>query len=307
VRTRGAPTVRAVDDAFDRGELVRSWTMRGTLHIVPARELAWLLALTGERQHRAAAGVHRREGIDAGELRRAEAAALAALAGAGRLTRTELFAALDGGGVDTAGQRGYHLLVALSVRGVVCLGPVVPRADAPTREQYVVRSDEWIPDAAAPVAPAAEMFARYIAGHGPAGVRDFAWWSGLPITVARAAADAAADRVTRVAEHPEPLFVAAGSAPRRSGGSELLALPPFDEYYLSYADRTLACDPGDAARVGPGANGMVRAVVVERGRVAGTWLPARSSDGASAVSAFRPLDVAAVESALTRHAAFMAR
>lgn len=272
LRTSGRPTLRDVDAAFDRGEIVRSWTMRGTIHIVSARDLTWLLALTGDRQRRAFAATHRREGIDAEELHRAERAALGALAGGGRLTRAELFAVLDGAGVVTSGQRGYHVLCALSWRGLICQGPVVPRVGGPTREQYVVRTDEWITEAAAPASPLAELFARYIGSHGPAGARDFAWWSGLPLGVARDAAAAASDRLSVVAGEGEPVYVTAGAMPRRPPRMpEVLALPPFDEYYLSYAARTLVCAPELLRRVGPGVNGMVRPILVARGEVVGAW------------------------------------
>src|SRR5690606_27705160 len=127
------------------------------------------------------AAVHRREGIDDAEVARAEAITRDALRGGNRLTRTELFARLDDGGVATAGQRGYHLLTNLSTRAIVCQGPIVPREGGPTREQYVVLCEDWITDVATPSDPQAEMFARYIASHGPAGVRDFAWWAGLPL------------------------------------------------------------------------------------------------------------------------------
>src|SRR6187200_2156189 len=60
-RTLGAPTVHDVDAAFDRGEIVRSWTMRGTIHIIAARDLAWVLSVTAERQLKQAAAVHRAE------------------------------------------------------------------------------------------------------------------------------------------------------------------------------------------------------------------------------------------------------
>ncbi|HWI31728.1 MAG TPA: winged helix DNA-binding domain-containing protein [Microbacterium sp.] len=271
-RTRGAPSVRDVDAAFDRGEIVRSWTMRGTIHVIPARDLAWVLSLTGERQSRAAAAVRRAEGIDADEIAKAERAAMSALRGGNRLTRKELFAVLDLSGVSTAAQRGYHLLVALSLRGLVCQGPVVPRDGGPSRDQYVVRTDEWVPAQASPADPLAEFFVRYIASHGPAGARDFAWWSGLPLGVARAAADAASDRLSVAFDDREPLYVAAGAAPRRtSAAPEVLALPPFEEYYLSYADRTLACAPEFAARIGPSMNGIVRPILVARGEVVGVW------------------------------------
>jgi hypothetical protein len=305
VRTRGAPTRADVDAALDRGDIVRSWTMRGTLHLVPARDLAWLLSLTAQRQQRAAAGVHRREGLDAAELDRAEQLALAALAGGGRLTRDELSAVLERGGVVAAGQRGYHLLVALSLRGGVCLGPVVPRAGGLTHEQYIVRTDEWVPEAPAPADPAAEMFARYIAGHGPAGARDFAWWSGLPLTVARSAAAAAGERVRVVADDPEPRYAAASPAPRRAASAPAVtALAPFDEYYLSYADRSTVCAADAAARVGPGVNGMVRGTILVEGRVAGTWR-AGARGQAPVADLFEPLPADAVTAALARYTAFL--
>ena len=84
-RTKGDPSVRDVDAAFDRGEIVRSWTMRGTIHVIPARDLAWVLSLTADRQHRSAAAVHRAEAIDGDELVKAERLAVGALAGGNRL------------------------------------------------------------------------------------------------------------------------------------------------------------------------------------------------------------------------------
>lgn len=271
-RTKGDPTVRAVDAAFDRGEIVRSWTMRGTIHAVPARDLGWVLSITGERQARAAAGVHRAEGLDGGELAKAERVVLSALRGGGRLARKELFAVLEAGGIATNGQRGYHVLVALSQRGVVCQGPVVPREGSPTREQYIVRTDEWITSRSAPPDPLAEFFTRYIASHGPAGARDFAWWSGLPLGISRAAADAASDRLSVFSDEGEPLYVAVGPAPRRSAAAhDVLALPPFEEYYLSYADRTVPCAPEFLSRIGPSMNGIVRPILLARGQVVGVW------------------------------------
>lgn len=271
-RTQGAPTLRDVDAAFDRGEIVRSWTMRGTIHLIPAEDLAWVLSLTAERQQRQMAGVRRTEAIDDAELDRAEAATRAALAGGNRLTRKELAEVWEAAGVSTAKQRGYHLLVAMSLRGVVCQGPVVPRAEGPTREQYLVLTEEWVRDPVTPADPLAELFVRYIAAHGPAGVRDFAWWTSLPLGVSRQAAEAASDRLKIVAADPEPMYLVDGPAPRRSASApEVVALPPFEEYYISYADRTVPCAPEFLAAIGPSMNGIVRPIIVARGEIVGVW------------------------------------
>ncbi len=261
-RTKGEFTLSEVDAAFERGGLVRSWTMRGTIHVIPADELGWVLELTGERQHRGAASVHRREGLDAAAFAVAERVARSALA------RRELFDAFDRAGLSTAGQRGYHLLVGLSLRGLICQGPVVPREEGPTREQYFVLTDEWVDAPMHPDDPLAEFFARYVLSHGPAGTADFAWWSGLPIGRARRAAEAAASdpRLTRL---DDDVWVASDLPRKLPSAHEVIALPPFDEYFLSYADRSASVPPHHAPTVMTGGAGYP--ILLARGEVVATW------------------------------------
>jgi len=269
IRSSGAPTLAAVDAAFDRGELVRTHTMRGTLHVIPSEDLRWVLSVTGERQLRQDATRQRQLGIDDALVARVEAAFRERLADGGR-TRAQLFDDLLEIGVDPAGQRGVHLIYALNVRGILVQGPVVHRDDAVSREQLFVLADEWIPETAPPEDPLAELFVRYVDGHGPVTVADFAWWSGLPITTAREAAERAQGRVT---ERAEGVYLGA-MRPRRASGADdaaTLALPMFDEYYISYADRSAVASAQSMALIGPGKNGMVRASLVTAGRVAGAW------------------------------------
>jgi hypothetical protein len=305
LRTAGTPDLSAVDGAFAAGRLVRSWTMRGTLHIVPASDLRWVLEATGDRQRRRAAPILQREGIDDAELGRAEATVRRALAGGGRLTRNELAAAWEAAGIATAGQRAYHLLSALAVRGVLCLGHVIGRPGAVSREQTVILLDDLATDDPHPADPEVELFVRFLRGHGPATVRDAAWWSGLPLTTLRAAAARAGARIEVWADAPDPLYVEAGIPPSAAPFSDVIALPPFEEYYLSYADRTTVCSPEKLDRVGPSKNGMVRAVLVSAGVIVGTWTPARGADG---IELFDGSDVSAEAArfAVARHSVFLA-
>jgi len=270
-RTRGEPTVRDVDAAFDRGEIIRAWTMRGTIHVIPAQDLAWVLSVTGERQFSKAALVRRHEEIDADELVKAERLTREALRGGNGLTRSEMFTVWEGGGVSTKAQRGYHLLFALSVRGILCQGGVVPRETGPTREQFWVLAEEWASHQAAPADPLAEFFVRYIASHGPAGARDFAWWTGLPLGISRDAAERASDRLRVVDDEPEPQYVADARPRRTASAPEVHALPPFEEYYLSYVDRTVPCAPEFLKAIGPSMNGIVRPLLIARGEAIGVW------------------------------------
>lgn len=299
-RTRGEPTLRAVDRAFDRGDLVRAWTMRGTLHTVPARDLGWMLSVTSARQRRQGASRQRDLGIDEAMVAAAVAAVVPRLRDGG-LTRTEMFAVFEGTGIDPTGQRGIHLLSILTLDGLICLGPVVAR-DGVTREQRFVLVEQHIREHAMPDDPLAELFARYIDGHGPAGITDFAWWSGLPLRQSREARDRAVDRLTEV---EEGVYVARSRPRRSSAAAPVLALGAFDEYYISYADRTAVCDPAYLAAVGPGKNGMVRATLVEAGRVIGCWTHAVASTGAPPELFEEPADPGAVGAALDRFTRFL--
>lgn len=301
LRTRGELRLADVDRAFDRGDLIRAWPMRGTLHAMPARDLRWVLSVTAARQRQQAAGRHRDLGIDDDMVSQAVHALTPALRDGGR-TRAEIFEILAAVGIDPTGQRGLHLLFVLTIDGLICQGPVVARAGV-TREQRFVLVEDHIRAHAQPDDPLAELFVRYVAGHGPAGVADFAWWSGLTLGQSREALDRASHRV---AEVDDGLFVAQERPRRAAGAVSVLALGAFDEYYLSYADRTAVCAPEHLAAVGPGKNGMVRATLVEQGRVIGCWMHATASRGVPPEFFVPPGDPDAVVAALARFERFTA-
>lgn len=308
-RTTGSQTLRGVDRLFNRGTLVRSWTQRGTLHIVPADDLAWILSATGERQLHAAAPRYRELGLDADVLSAVERTVVCALRGSNRLTRGELFEVLEAAGVETHAQRGLHAIQNLALRGIICQGPVVARSDGVSRGQQFVLTDEHITASAEPANPTAELFVRYIIGHGPASPRDFAWWAGLTLGAARAAAEASVDD-SRIDRIDDELFHARMRPRRRADAPRVIALGPFEEYYISYADRTIACPAEHHARVGPGKNGMVRAIVIRDGVVIGVWRHSTAHGRHAQAPVFEPFrgeepDDDEIVAALGRYAAFI--
>ncbi len=275
-RSAGAPTARQIDALFDRGDLVRTWPMRGTLHIIAAADTAWMVPITAQRIHRSGASRHRELGLAEDDFARAERVVRRALNGGG-LRRAEVFAALEADGVGTAGQRGTHLLHTLALRGVVVWGATVPRPDQPATEQLLTLTDHLPTQRPTPAHPEAELFRRYLAGHAPASIADFAWWAGTTITLARAAAAVVRDDDSVIPD--AALLVLAGDravlwdggAAVRPPDSRERLLGSFEEYYISYADRSVAADERMRAEIGPGKNGMVKPIVLRGGRVVATW------------------------------------
>lgn len=262
---------RDVEVALDAGEVVRSWPMRGTLHLVAAEDLVWMLALMAPRVVAGAATRRAQLDVDTTVIERARELAVGALAGGRRLPRDELLAVWDQAGVATGGQRGYHLLWHLAQEATLCLGPVHDG------HQQVVLVDEWIPHHRRLERDEAlgEVAWRYFASHGPATVKDLRRWGHLLAADARTGLEQARPRlasleVDGVEHHMDPRTPEVLDACRRQAGSVFL-LPGFDELILGYEDRSCVLAPEHAQRIVPGANGMFRPTVVSDGQVVGTW------------------------------------
>lgn len=296
-------TASQVDAAYDRGELVRAWTQRGTLHTVAARDLRWVLSVTADRTLAQTATRRAQLGLDDATTARARDLLVGSLRGGGALTRAEALDLWETAGISTASGRGYHLLFHLALTGLVCWGPTVRRGAMEPREQRVVLVDEWITDHATPDDPLTELFVRYVEGHGPASPEDFAWWAGITKGDARRAASSAADRLGTIDAGGETLYVAA-SPPRRSPDARTThALPTFEEYFISYADRSRVAAFDVMAAAGPGANGMVRSLLIHEGEVVGLWKPPPPAQRSSADPTYeliRPAPEDAVRDALER-------
>ena len=260
-----------VEAALDSGEVVRSWPMRGTLHLVAAEDLPWLIGLLGTRALARSPGRRAQLGITAESIDQARLVAVSALAGGRRLRRKELLGALADEGVDVTGQRGIHLLGCLTQTATLCLGPTAGG------EQCFVLMDEWIraPRRLEADEALAELAGRFFRSHGPATVRDLARWAGLRITEARTGLAAVREGLARLEVEgveyfldPETPDLLAGCREEARG---TFLLPGFDEFVLGYGDRDAVLDREFADRIVPGGNGMFRPTVVHDGRVVGTW------------------------------------
>lgn len=298
VRTRER-SLAAVRAAYDAGEIVRSWPMRGTLFVVAAQDLGWMLSLTGEAVLRST--VRRRAELGVGEehLARAEEVARARLTGAG-LVRSELLDAWTAHGLDVQQGRGYHTIFHLAVSGVLCLGPTEGK------EQRVVLVDEWVgPSRAVEREEAvADWLLRYVRSHGPVPVADFLWWTKLlrrdvdPVLGTVREQVEALD-VQGVEHWVDPAVLERWPTRRRATAAPLL-LPGFDELVLGYGDRRAVLTREQEALVVPGRNGVFRPTVVVGGRALGTWRRPTRRGQPVAVSPFADALPARVESALPR-------
>ena len=232
-----------VDAAFETGLLVRSWPMRGTIHITTAADHHWLRVALMHRMDAWARRTEKWLGLDDALLERAGGLALAAIAAEGPLRRARLLRVWRDGGLmgagsgsdadsdsdaDAGARRGRHLLVRLQREGVLVQGPrrgnehlVVDAAALPPARTGPGGPGGGARGTAGHRAALAEIARRYATSHGPVRAADLARWTALPLgEAARALEDAvemtnAADYAVRAERGDVPLVRAAAEGGAR--------------------------------------------------------------------------------------------
>ncbi|WP_216692992.1 winged helix DNA-binding domain-containing protein [Dietzia psychralcaliphila] len=285
----GTPaTITDVRAALADGSVVRSWPMRGTLHLVPGEDLGWMVRLAAGRSRSAQVARLAALGVDDDEIDRAHRVLMEEVAGTRVRSRKQLQERWRAEGLDVSGGRGYHLLYLFVVDGLVsqvdCTGSGCTDSGG-TGSGGVVHGfahhERWL--AAHGITPrtptrdqaVAEWLERFLRSHGPARAEDFRRWTTLPLRDIRPALEAVSERLEAVSFDGATYWMDPGAADRlatagRSADAVLL-LPGFDEYLLGYGDRSHAVAPDHAQLIVPGNNGVFRRTVVHRAHVIATW------------------------------------
>lgn len=271
---RSGTSAATVISAFNEGQLVRTWPMRGTLHVLPARDAAWMNAL--KPPDRLASDLQRFHELlefPLPELHRRRDLAIELLAG-NPLPRQDLYRTMAARGLEVPRRLHYRFTKYLVRTNTVVFGPIVGRDHA------CALADEWIPAPRALTLDEAwaELATRYVAGHGPVTDRDFARWTELGLGRARRGLADAGDRLLTIPGESgqtwwiTPALATLLDTPMDDGAWRgLRLLPAYDEHILGYLDRTPQIDKKDEPLVIAGGYAVFRPTVVVNGRAVGTW------------------------------------
>lgn len=241
----GGLTDAEVDEAFDRGEILRTHVLRPTWHFVTPADIRWMLTLSAPRVHAGNRSRYRDLGLDEEVLARSHELLSEELADGDPRTRRELGTALAAAGIDTDGQLLAHTMMNAELEQLVpAAGPVGDQA-------------------------LAELTLRFFTSHGPATVRDFCWWSGLKVADARAGVEAAGDRLATVDDDGAPWYAAPAPPPDSDTGGAFL-IPMYDELGVGYRDLRMVLVEQ------PPRDGLLSRPIVIDGATVGSWKRALS-------------------------------
>lgn len=257
----------AVEQAINDGVLIRTHILRPTWHFVTPQDLRWMLDLTAARVKMKMANYEREAGLDAATIARSNAMIAKALQGGTHLTRAELGEMLRAAGIATDDLRLNFLMGHAELDGLVCSG-------AMRGKQFTYALvDERVPPA--PILTRdealAELARRYFTSRGPATVQDYVWWSGLTVADARAGIEAIQTEVIEETVDGKTYWRATASVPTSTEAPVVHLLPNYDEYIVSYADRSAIYDEQHGGKLDARGNVLFNHTIVLNGMIVGTW------------------------------------
>lgn len=269
-RSRGLSRSHVQEGLWERRELVKTWCMRGTLHLLPARDYPlWAAALAHRSTNWQSRPWLKYFGVTIEEMEAWIEALAGGLGGEGK-TREEV-AALAPARLRREVLRGWGtLLKPAAYAGVLVFGP------NSGRNVTFVHPREWLGAHERPDGDEAlrELMRRFLRAYGPATHEDFArWWGEGTVSRARRVLESLGEEVEPVEAEGRRAWVLADDAglirsldPPRS----VHLLPNFDVYTLHYRPREAFLPAGTYDRVYRTA-GWISPVVLNDGAVAGVW------------------------------------
>jgi hypothetical protein len=298
-------TEAGVNAALDDGSILRTHVLRPTWHFVTPADIRWMLALTAPRVQACNAAYYPKLSLDRATLARTLTWIERALTETPFLTRPDIAAVLQQQGLRVEGIALGFVMMNAELEGLICSGPRQGKQFTyALLERRAPRSTRRDRDDAL-----GELARRYFTSHGPATLRDFAWWSGLTQRDGRRGIEVAGAALSPLEADGLRHWHAASVPPARRRLPFVHLLPNYDECLIAYQDRGLSAPPARPGRPRP-RNRFTHHLLVD-GRLAGSWQRTiRKDDIELVVDTYvppTPVISRAIERAALRYGAFCGR
>ncbi len=259
-------TNKEVEDAVNAGKIIRTHILRPTWHFVSAEDIHWMFELSAPRIMPIIMGYWKMRGVGEELFVPAVRIVEKLLENGNHLTRQEIGTALIAEGVFTDQEAAHHIMGRAEIEGIVCSGRLkrnkqtyalmrerVPKKESLCREEALER-----------------LARRFFTSHGPATLQDFYWWSGMTLTdTKKALAQIKHDFISENINGRTFWMKNDIEIPADTADSALL-LPPFDEFVVSYKDRSEIIEEHHYSKVMT-KNGLFSPTVMLGGKIIGSW------------------------------------
>ncbi len=265
VRLPGS-TEKIIEDAINKGEIIRTHLLRPTWHFVSPEDIYWMIDLTAPQIKSAIKSRNKELELTEEVFKKTYKIIERALSNSNHLTREELIVELKKSKIETGDNRASHIFLRSEIDKLICSGAAKGNKQTYTlfenkvTETKTLKRDEAI----------TKLAGKYFASHSPATLEDFVWWSGLTVKDSKLALETIKSNFVsetigkQIFWFTNPFFI-----PKLAKDS-VYVLPAFDEFIISYKDRTASL-PFENHKNTVSNNGIFRPVIVINGQVSGIW------------------------------------
>ena len=226
------------EEAYNAGKILRTHVLRPTWHFVAPRDIKWTVQLTAPRVHQLNKPHYKQFDLDEKVLKRSKDILIKSLRDKNYKKREELNQELKKAKIIADRMRLAYIIMHAELEGLICSGPRIGK-----QFSYALL-EERAPKAVQMNKQDAlhELTFKYFKTRGPATINDFAWWSGLTVKEALEGINSLNKNYLREKiGSKEYIFydLPLGLKNKRT----TFLVPDFDEYGISYKDRSLYQNP----------------------------------------------------------------
>ena len=256
----------SIEKAYDEGVILRTHIMRPTWHFVSPSDIRWMQKLTSNRVKALMGHYNRRLELNDKVFAKSNTAIVKALQNQNFLTRQELKQVLENVGITTEIQRLAHLIIWAELDGIITSGPMKGKQftyalvdERVTKTKEISREESL-----------AELSLKYFQSHGPAQIKDFAWWSGLTIKDVNEGLSMVSSKLSNIALNGKTYWFSKDTENIEENFQKVFLLSVYDEYFIGYTDRSNILKE-EYRKVLPVGNALLTSLVIINGQVEGTW------------------------------------
>lgn len=267
VGSRCDASEKEIEEALDSGKIIRTHILRPTWHLVSADDIYWMLDLSAPQVKKFTASAAKKYGFDSKKLDQINTSIEKLLARNNHLTRDEIMQEL---GIKKTSKEDFlsaAIMMNAELDGLVCNGKMNGRQityalleERVERPNTKLTKEEGL----------AKLAKRYFKSHGPATLLDFSWWSGFSPTVCKIVIHSIASELNSVIIENQTYWFGSDVSNENIFRESVHFLPAFDEILISYKTREASILLEHQAKAFTN-NGIFKPIIMENGKVIGTW------------------------------------
>ncbi|WP_337967826.1 winged helix DNA-binding domain-containing protein [uncultured Flavobacterium sp.] len=258
---------KAIEEAVNSAEIIRTHILRPTWHFVASDDIYWMLDVSAPQVKRFTASAAKKYGYDDKKLDQVNSQIEKMLSGNNHLTRDEIMQELNIKKTSNEDFLSAAIMMNAELDGLVCNGRMKGKQITYSLlEERVIKPKNKLTKEEA----LAKLALRYFKSHGPATLLDFSWWSGFPPTTCKLTINAIELQLNSIEIDNQTYWFGNDISVESDFRESVHFLPAFDEILISYKTREASILSEHQSKAFTN-NGIFKPIILENGKVIGTW------------------------------------